>query len=358
MIINSKFLLKSLEVAAKTVATNGVILSITECFYFSVKDNKMTIKSSDLNNSTLCVIDNVSGDISPIAIPSGIILKLLKSLPSQDLTLSLNDLVLNIKSSSGKYKINCESASDFPIVEAIDCDGCDKIDAAILSNGFATVIKFPSSGELDVMFNGIRIDNVNGKLAFAASNRVIMAIQDTDEDVKFEPFSLDKKLVGIIKDTFTSGDVVVKIDGNKVSFQQDGITISGILGHADFPPYRSILPEITNTAIVNKQQLLSALTRADLFSSIDPNLLELTFLDDKLVLNSKNEHGNETEEEVAAKFKGDVKGLLKCKMLLTIINSIPEQEVIFGIPDNPKAFIIKGEGNDSSTFLIALLDYV
>ena len=92
-IISSTELLKNLQILGSILNTNNT-LPILDNFLFDIENNNLTITSSDLETSLSSKISIESSISVKIAIPAKLLIDILKSLPDQPLTFSLENNIL------------------------------------------------------------------------------------------------------------------------------------------------------------------------------------------------------------------------------------------------------------------------
>src|SRR5580658_4918640 len=114
-IISTVALLKHLQLIEGVVNSNTV-LPILEDFLFDIKDGKLTVFATDLETSMSAVLDIETKEEGKIAIPAKMLMNILRSLPEQPLTFSVDskNLGVEITSDNGKYKLTGENGDDFP----------------------------------------------------------------------------------------------------------------------------------------------------------------------------------------------------------------------------------------------------
>ena len=98
-IISSSELLKNLQILGSILNTNNT-LPILDNFLFDINNNDLTITSSDLETTLSSRILKESTIITKVAIPAKLLLDVLKSLPEQPLTFSLENNILEINSNN------------------------------------------------------------------------------------------------------------------------------------------------------------------------------------------------------------------------------------------------------------------
>src|SRR5690348_714 len=114
-ISSTSALLKQLQIINGVIGTRTVI-PILEYFLFEVEDGKLTITGTDLEVSMRSSVPVEAKENGRIAVPSKLIIDILKTLPEQPVTFTINadNKTIELTSDNGKYKISGESAEDFP----------------------------------------------------------------------------------------------------------------------------------------------------------------------------------------------------------------------------------------------------
>ncbi len=88
--VSSSELLKQLNIAAGAINANPV-LPIMEDFLFEVKDNLLTITSTNLETTIITHLDVTADENGIIAIPAKILLDTIKALPEQPVTITVDE---------------------------------------------------------------------------------------------------------------------------------------------------------------------------------------------------------------------------------------------------------------------------
>ena len=115
--VQSKTLHQQLQVLSKVINTKNA-LSILENFLFEVRDSRLYITGSDQENIMTASVDimDVEGE-GKVAINAKRLLDLLKELPPQGLTFSVNDQTLEVELffQSGHFNFMGVDARDYPL---------------------------------------------------------------------------------------------------------------------------------------------------------------------------------------------------------------------------------------------------
>ena len=106
-IVSSSDLLKNLQVLGTILNTNNT-LPILDNFLFEIENNELNITSSDLETSLTSKLSIESSLNIKIAIPAKLLTDIIRSLPEQPLTFSINENnTIEINSNNGKYYRKC-----------------------------------------------------------------------------------------------------------------------------------------------------------------------------------------------------------------------------------------------------------
>ena len=115
-IVSSSQLVKHLSKIAGVIPSRPV-LPIIENFLFDIGESSLVISTTNLEISMQTSVGIESrGGAMKIAVPSKILLDILKALPDQPITFVISDdnFAIEISSENGKYKLNGENGLDFP----------------------------------------------------------------------------------------------------------------------------------------------------------------------------------------------------------------------------------------------------
>ena len=115
-----KFISSTTTLLKQLLTINGVIgtrtvIPILEYFLFEIEDGILTITATDLEVSMRSTVAVEAKENGKIAVPSKLIIEILKTLPEQPVTFTINtdNKTVELTSDNGKYKISGESAEDF-----------------------------------------------------------------------------------------------------------------------------------------------------------------------------------------------------------------------------------------------------
>ena len=126
------------------------IIPILNNFLFDIKDGNLTISSTDLETTMTTSIKVDAKEDVAIAIPSKTTIELLKSLPDQPLAFTINveKASVEIKYSTGRFKLTAQNADEFPKNPEVDGDKSFKIQAGVLQKAISKSVFATSNDDL------------------------------------------------------------------------------------------------------------------------------------------------------------------------------------------------------------------
>ena len=92
------------------------IIPILENFLFDISDNQLKIYSTDLETSMTTSITVESKENMKVAVPSKMVIDILRSLPDQGVTFNIdpNTYGIEVVNNNGRYKMAGQDGVDFP----------------------------------------------------------------------------------------------------------------------------------------------------------------------------------------------------------------------------------------------------
>jgi DNA polymerase III subunit beta len=148
------------------------------------------------------------------------------------------------------------------------------------------------------------------------------------------------------------GTVEIFVDESQVSFRIGALTLTSRLIEGEFPNYRALLPEATESRLtVSRQQLLDAVRRVGLLArDTTPVRLEFNALGVKL--SSSSPDLGQAVETVEARYEGeDLTVAFNPQYLADGLTAATGETVRLDVRDGLKPGVVHGEG-DEFTYLV------
>jgi len=304
-------LLPKLQEALGVIPTRTT-LPILSNLLLETADGKIKIGATDLDVAIISYAPATVSKKGGLSVPAKMITDLVREAPEGDITFSASDNRLEIKLSTGVYKIGGTPAEEYPKLPEANLNRQVKVNSADLVNMIRKTSFAISNDETRPALNG----------AFWRANENEMLMVATDGH------RLAKYATRIKKFTGLSGDVIVpqKIltlvsrlvaDGNGevgVIFGDKNIVvnlgetvISSRLIEGPYPNFEAVIPKDNDKhLLVDKELLSSTLRRVSILSSNLTHQVKFGLKKDKIELSAANSDvGGEAKETIPAEFMGE-----------------------------------------------------
>lgn len=318
-------------------------LGMTQLMAVQLKDNVLTLITTDGSNYLYVKEDKVAGDDFYVVVPVEKFSKLVSKLTCENVTLDLpqskkGDLDKLVIHGNGKYVIELPYDEDGELVEFPDPveedDGSDwkhgetnlSTIRLILSTAKAALFV----GKDDICYAGYYM----GDKVVATDTYKICGI-----DVKMfdEPKLMSPKLIDLL-DVMTEENIHINYNDDTVMFVTDKIVVYGSVmeGVEDFKidAINGLLNEkFSSSCKVEKSALLQMLDRLSLFvDTFDKNGVYLTFTKDGLEVSSKKDSGSELIPYKSSEDFKDFTCCLDIDLFRTQVKASPSDivEILYG----------------------------
>jgi DNA polymerase-3 subunit beta len=216
-IVSAGSLLKQLQLVAGVVSSNTV-LPILEDFLFDIKDGKLTVFSTDLETSMSAVMDVEANEDGKIAIPAKLLMDILKTLPEQPLTFSINNssLAIEITSDKGKYRLTGENGDDFPRIPVPEETKEIKLPSSVISYAINKTLFAVGTDDMRPAMTGVNFELTPDGITFVATDahRLVRYKRLDAKSTKSTSFIVPKKALQLLGNALPQDETQVKISYN------------------------------------------------------------------------------------------------------------------------------------------------
>lgn len=345
--VSSSSLLKQLNNLSGALSSSNA-LPILDNFLFSLNKNKLTLSSSDLETTISTTIDVESEDKDSIAIPARLLLEMLKAMPDQPLTFSIDKkkFSVTVSSSQGAYKLTGHDAEDFPKVQEIESASSFEIDAAVLGKSISKTLFATGTDELRPAMCGVFIQMDKDAVTFAATDahKLVKYKRNDIKSNKTSSFIIPKKPLSLLKSILADGKVKVEYNNTNVSFTTGKSHIICRLIDAKYPNYEAVIPkENPNVLTIDRSMLANSVKRISIFSNKTTSQIRLSIKGGSLTVSAEDlDFSNEASEKLTCNYKGeDLEIGFNAKLLAEILSNINGDEVSVEMSNPNRAGIIK-----------------
>ncbi len=206
-IASSSTLLKQLQ-NISGILNSSNSLPILDHFLFEIKENEMQVTASDLESTITSTIEIDSKEESTIAIPAKLLLDILKTLPNQPLTFTVNEETkeVDINSDNGKYQLSGQSSDEFPKAPVVEAPSSVNVPGELLFTAIEKTVFASGNDELRPVMSGVFFELSTEHLVFVATDaHKLVKYQRTDARAsKAASFIMPKKPLNLLKNILST----------------------------------------------------------------------------------------------------------------------------------------------------------
>lgn len=365
-----KDVLSQLTQVASIVAAKNT-MPILRCVKFETKNVNDTtlLKMTTSDGETwVSAVANIDGDEGiNVCMAANDILHGLQNLSDSHVTLEIDEEKNTVICHYGKgfFRITCESSNEFPI-HKIAKDGLCEFDlqpknlfSYIKKVSFAT-----NNDELRPVLNSIHFDFFDDNMIIVATDGQRLA-KITDGNIKntfgeIKSLNLPTKPSMILSNalTLTDNDVKCRFNDKVAVFSNPQFKLSTRLIEGRYPNYNSVIPKDNlKTAIIAKDNFISAIKRVSPMGNSLSELITLTFTNNALIVKTENDElSKKAEETISCEYSGVEMTIgFKYSYLLQGLQSVTSEKVLFNIISPERACIISPESMTENLEYLCLL---
>lgn len=277
--VSKNMLLSKLRVAAKAIKSSRE--TIYSSFLIEIENDKnIKITASDetgrIQTSAECVISDF--EEMKFLVDASTLMNGLKELPEQPIRIVVQEKVVVVNYSNGKFEIARHDAAIYPGISAFEEDPV-MIDGPTLAKGFRSVAKFAATdGTLRPIMATVNMASRDGMISFAATDGHHLSVYSAPSgDIGFFDLNVPARYAKLVYEMIPSdGEVSMQMSSNSARFVVDDCEITYRLIEGRYPNYRSVIPANPGMSVrVNCADLISAVSRVSVFSDDTTSLIIL-----------------------------------------------------------------------------------
>lgn len=337
----------------------NLTLPILSNLLFSIKENKLKIRSTNLNVGIEVTVDVLMKEEGIVSIKGDILSNILNNLPqTQEINLYTENENLILESVKTKNIIKCLPVEDFPLLPIVEGESFD-IDNKILQEGIRSVFFASAINDIKPEIASIFIYTENDYIYFVATDSFRLA----EKKIKIKGLSeipkilLPYKNISDILKTLDNMSEKVRIvfNRNQISINDNNIYFTSRLIDGGFPAYQLIIPKEENTKIVVlKQDLINTLRLATVFSDkFFQVVLSINNQDKKVTISSKNNEIGSSITNIDAVITGeDIEVIFNLKYFLDVFQAISGDSISISFTKSNKPILIKNINDNNFLYLL------
>lgn len=284
IVINRKEFLDGFVVGS-SMAGKSKVLAILDNAKVTIKGNSALITS---NSTQCCITKKVSlissdEDIEFLVNPNDL-LKALKSLRDNELTIDISSTTLRIVHKRGVIEMSVIGADDFPVMDKVESANVYTIDSERLFTWLNIARDFAGTDDLRPTMQGMLLYAKDGEIgACATDTRVLFAdsyAAETAGDIEcIIPSTAFSALQSVLNGT---DSVQVVFNEKNISFKTTDARLTCQLIVGRFPNFKAVIPQGYELQTgFDKMALLDSVSRVGMFSDKSHSLIVLDIQDGK-----------------------------------------------------------------------------
>tara|TARA_B100000035_G_scaffold19763_1_gene15804 strand:- start:1401 stop:2516 length:1116 start_codon:yes stop_codon:yes gene_type:complete len=310
-IVSSSDLLKNLQVLGTILNTNNT-LPILDNFLFEIDNNELNITSSDLETSLTSKLSIESSLNVKIAIPAKLLTDIIRSLPEQPLTFSINENnTIEINSNNGKYGIAYMDGNEYPKSIVIEDASEISLDSSSLEKIISSTLFASGNDDLRPVMSGVffQINSDNSCFVATDAHKLVKYIRKDIKTSEPVEFIVPNKPLNILKNILSDKKSAIEVLFNKSNaiFSFLNFRLVCRLIEGKYPNYDAVIPkENPNVLEIDRALLLQATKRASIFSSKSTHQVKLDIKGNSLKISAEDlDFNNKSEEILECNYNGE-----------------------------------------------------
>lgn len=360
-IVNSQQLLKQLQSLSGVLSSSNT-MPIINCFHFHLEENSLTIKTTDLTTTLLARLTVETSHMdnpAEVAVPSKMLLDILKTFDDVPLTFDVNQSNYNIEIASGKgqYHLAGLDAATYPTMPVAESTSRVVMNSEALVNAINKTVFATSNDEMHQQMSGIYCEMTPDGVTFVATDAhklVRYRRKDVSSDESTN-FILPKKPIIIVKNILAGRkeetEVTVEYNNTNLFITFDNFYIVCRLVDGRYPNYEAAIPKDNpNKLILDRLSFLNTLKRVSIFASEATRQVRLSIGKEQLEISAEDlELSNNARESLPCQYEGDPMDIgFNAKFLTEMISYLDSEQVLVELSHPSRAGIIFPYGDDDS----------
>lgn len=333
---------------AQDIISSKNSLSILSNVLLEADDNNLFIKATDLKvgfETKIPVSVETSGSTTVFCDK---FLGILRSLPDGDITFSLDNQRLEIKSADNKidFQLKIIDSDKFPELKNVS----DDMYFNIPQNEFMEMINHTifavSDDETRYFMNGVYLEESEGKLSMVATDGRRLSTVKKDYEFSSESFKgiiIPVKILNLIRKLASGeGEFSIAVSDQSFFVKFDNNKIYSNLIDGQFPNYQRVIPDSQDyIAIIRKNDFLSALKRVSILAEQKSKRVFINFKEGSIEIYTEETEIGVAREFINCEYEGpEVSLAVNYMYLLEPIRVMDEDDVAVKFTDSGKALTI------------------
>lgn len=363
--ISSKALYSSTAAVSKVINSKNA-LAILDNFLFNLEGNILTITGSDQENALTCRLEvmDAKGD-GKFCIAARRLVELLKEIPDQGLTVSLNEdnMEVQISYASGHYTFVGLPGDQYPQFQAET--GADAITFSIptehMLTGLDNTMFAVSSDEYRQIMQGVLLDIAPDSFTFVATDvrKLVRYVDKRTAPGVTGRCVFPSKPSNIIKNVFAKEpELTITMNSRNAVITSERYTFQCTFLNGAYPDYNRVIPRNNSLVLtIDRAALLNAVRRVGLFVEVDGGLEKFRIKPESLTIKSNDPSlCTSAREQLPCSFSGSELTIgFGASYLMELLTTLKGEEVIINLGDAARPGLFRPSEEPEGTELVMIL---
>jgi DNA polymerase-3 subunit beta len=308
--VSRETFLAKLGIAVRGASTRSPIQTLAGVL-LKVEDGHAELEATDMELGVRVALEPSESTPGQAVIPGRLLLDVVRSLPTDQLTLEYRSAQQDVEVVAGpsKFHLRTLPPEDFPKLPQAPSEGGMTVPAGAFVDTIARVARAASRDETRPHLTGVLVTATGSELRMVATDSYRLAVKETKLEAALEgsleanvPARTLQELARIASDGETIGVAALE---NQVVFTVDDVVLSSRLVEGRFPNYQQLLPESYEHELrVSRDELLEVVRRVGLLAQKNAPL-RLRFAEGSLDVSAQTPDVGEASESLPVPFAGE-----------------------------------------------------
>jgi len=366
---SSADLLEALNTVKGAVPSKST-MPILECILFERDGDTLRLSATDLEISIIQTVPvqfekNGTPKSTPIAVPAQRLIDTLRALPDLPIEFTADsDFEIRMETDQGHYKMVGHDGSDYPELPELEEAQEINVEGGLLGRTIDKTAFAVSQDALRPAMMGVYFQVGQDDTSVVATDghrlvKLTLPELQAHTDIDFIVPEKATKLAGrIVEDDEIC---TTRVDESHVSFDFGNSRVLARLVDETYPNYQSVIPDGNDRhLVVNREDMLNAVTRVGLYSSSMTNQIRLEVTADTVTISAEDvERSSEAEETIHCDYDSEEMEIgFNSEYLTEVLSNVDCDEVVFELSSPNRAGIVlprEADGEASEEDILMLI---
>lgn len=350
--VEGKAFQQQLQAVSKVISSKNTI-KILDNFLLKIEGDRLSITGSDSENILTAIVPvmDSEGD-GAIAVPAKRLLEITKEIDNQPLQFYINDETkeIDLRFLNGHFNFMGVDANDYPLGRELPAD-CNvlQLPAKVVLNGLDNTWFAVSTETSRPVMTGIYWDIHEEDVTFVSSDthKLVKYVNREKAPQMTASFIVPGKTANILRNLVSKEDAEVRItfDQKGGMFEFGDFFLYSVFINGNYPNYNRVIPtENPFSLVIDRQSLISALRRVNLFAPKSSSLVVFNLQPGDVMLSAQDlDYGTSADERLTCEYDGNsmVVGF-NGVFMVEILSNMKDDNVLLRLSDPARPGLYSG----------------